>query len=76
MGIPANRIFTIVMGLSAALAGAAGVIAGPFLSVRPTMDQTAMITAFSVVIVGGLGSIPGSILAACIIGYSQTFVAF
>ena len=76
MGIPANRIFTIVMGLSAALAGAAGVISGPFLSVRPTMDQTAMITAFSVVIVGGLGSIPGSILAACIIGYSQTFVAF
>jgi len=35
-----------------------------------------MITAFSVVIVGGLGSIPGSILAACIIGFSQTLVAF
>lgn len=76
MGIPANRIFTLVMGLSAALAGAAGVIAGPFMSVRPTMDQTAMITAFSVVIVGGLGSIPGSILAALVIGYSQTIVAF
>ena len=76
MGIPANRIFSIVMGLSAALAGAAGVIAAPFLTVRPTMDQTAMITAFSVVIVGGLGSIPGSILAALIIGYSQTAVAF
>lgn len=76
MGIPANRIFSLVMGLSAALAGAAGVIAGPFLTVRPTMDQTAMITAFSVVIVGGLGSIPGSILAALVIGYSQTIVAF
>jgi branched-chain amino acid transport system permease protein len=76
MGIPANRIFSIVMGLSAALAGAAGVLSGPFLSVRPTMDQTAMITAFSVVIVGGLGSIPGSILAALVIGYSQTIVAF
>jgi branched-chain amino acid transport system permease protein len=76
MGIPANRIFSLVMGLSAALAGAAGVIAGPFLTVRPTMDLTAMITAFSVVIVGGLGSIPGSILAALVIGYSQTFVAF
>ena len=76
MGIPANRIFSLVMGLSAALAGAAGVIAGPFLTVRPSMDQSAMITAFSVVIVGGLGSIPGSILAALIIGYSQTIVAF
>ena len=76
MGIPSNRIFSVVMGLSAALAGAAGVLAGPFLSVRPTMDQSAMITAFSVVIVGGLGSIPGSILAALVIGYSQTIVAF
>jgi branched-chain amino acid transport system permease protein len=76
MGIPTNRIFSIVMGLSAAIAGAAGVIASPFLTVRPTMDLIPMITAFSVVIVGGLGSIPGSILAACLIGYSETIVAF
>ncbi len=76
MGIPSNRIFSLVMGLSAALAGAAGVIAAPFLTVRPTMDLVPMITAFSVVIVGGLGSIPGSILAALIIGYSETIVAF
>ncbi len=76
MGIPANRIFSMVMGLSAALAGAAGVIASPFLTVRPTMDLVPMITAFSVVIVGGLGSIPGSILAALVIGYSETIVAF
>jgi branched-chain amino acid transport system permease protein len=76
MGIPSNRIFSMVMGLSAALAGAAGVIATPFLTVRPTMDLVPMITAFSVVIVGGLGSIPGSILAALIIGYSETIVAF
>lgn len=76
MGIATNRIYSIVMGLSAAIAAAAGVLTAPFLTVQPTMDLLPMVKAFSIVIVGGLGSIPGSILAALLLGYSETIVAY
>lgn len=76
MGIPSDRIFAIVMGLSAALAAAAGVLAGPFLTVQPTMWLLPIVKAFAIVVVGGLGSIPGSILAALMLGYAETIVAY
>jgi branched-chain amino acid transport system permease protein len=76
MGIPADRIFALVMGLSAALAAAAGVLAGPFLTVQPTMWLLPIVKAFAIVVVGGLGSIPGSILAAMMLGYAETIVAY
>ncbi len=76
MGIPTNRIYSVVMALSAAIAAAAGVLTAPFLTVQPTMDLLPMVKAFSIVIVGGLGSIPGSILAALLLGYSETIVAY
>lgn len=76
MGIPTDRIFSIVMGLSAMIAASAAVLAAPFLTVQPAMGLLPMIKAFAIVIVGGLGSIPGSILAALMIGYSETIVAY
>ena len=76
VGIPADRISAVVMALSAAIAASAGVLTAPFLTVQPTMDLLPMIKAFSIVIVGGLGSIPGSILAALLLGYSETIVAY
>ena len=76
MGIPANRIYSVVMGLSAGIAALAGVLTAPFLTVQPTMDLLPMVKAFAIVIVGGLGSIPGSILAALLLGYSETVVAY
>lgn len=76
MGIPSDRIFSIVMGISAALAAAAGVLAGPFLTVQPTMWLLPIVKAFAIVIVGGLGSIPGSILAALMLGYAETIVGY
>ncbi|HKW52417.1 MAG TPA: branched-chain amino acid ABC transporter permease, partial [Stellaceae bacterium] len=76
MGIPANRMYSVVMALSAAIAATAGVLTAPFLTVQPTMDLLPMIKAFAIVIVGGLGSIPGSILAALLLGYSETIVAY
>lgn len=76
MGIPANRMYSVVMGLSAAIAATAGVLTAPFLTVQPTMDLLPMVKAFAIVIVGGLGSIPGSILAALLLGYSETIVAY
>lgn len=76
MGIPANRMYAVVMALSAAIAATAGVLTAPFLTVQPTMDLLPMVKAFAIVIVGGLGSIPGSILAALLLGYSETVVAY
>ena len=76
MGIPSDRIFAIVMGISAAFAAAAGVLAGPFLTVQPTMWLLPIVKAFAIVVVGGLGSIPGSIVAALMLGYAETIVAY
>ena len=76
MGIPSDRIFSLVMAISAALAALAGVLAGPFLSVQPSMHLLPIVKAFAIVIVGGLGSISGSILAALMLGYAETLVAY
>lgn len=76
MGIPSDRIFSVVMAISAALAALAGILAGPFLSVQPTMHLLPIVKAFAIVVVGGLGSIPGSIVAALMLGYAETLVAY
>ena len=76
MGIPSDRIFSLVMAISAALAALSGVLAGPFLSVQPAMHLLPIMKAFAIVIVGGLGSIPGSIVAAMMLGYAETIVAY
>ena len=76
MGIPSDRIFALVMALSAGLAATAGILAGPFLTVQPTMWLLPIVKAFAIVVVGGLGSIPGSILAALMLGYAETIVAY
>ena len=76
MGIPSDRIYSIVMGLSAGIAAAAGVLVAPFQSVIPSMGLLPLVKAFAIVIVGGLGSIPGSIVGALLLGYTETIVAF
>ncbi|WP_311172209.1 ABC transporter permease [Halobellus ordinarius] len=72
MGINIANYFTLVFGLAAVLAGIAGVLAGPFLNVTPTMGDEIIITAFIVVVVGGLGSFRGSVIAALLIGLVQS----
>ncbi len=76
MGVPSDRIYSIVMGLSAGIAAAAGVLVAPFQSVIPSMGLLPLIKAFAIVVVGGLGSIPGSIVGALLLGYTETIVAF
>lgn len=74
MGIPAERIFLIVMCLSAALAGLAGVMLSSIFDLRPTSGFNPMINALVVTIFGGLGSVKGTIYAAYIIGLLETFL--
>jgi branched-chain amino acid transport system permease protein len=72
MGLDVSNYFTGVFALAAVLAGAAGVLAGPFLNVIPSMGESVLIIAFIVVIVGGMGSFKGSVFAALLIGVVQT----
>jgi branched-chain amino acid transport system permease protein len=76
MGIPSDRMYSIVMGVSAGIAAAAGVLVAPFSSVTPGMGLLPLVKAFAIVVVGGLGSIPGSIVGALLLGYSETIIAF
>jgi branched-chain amino acid transport system permease protein len=71
MGINADRLSLLVTSLSAAFAGVAGVLAGPYLSVDPGMDVTMIVSCLIIVVIGGAGSIAGAIVAALIYGFVQ-----
>jgi branched-chain amino acid transport system permease protein len=72
-GIRVSRLFTIVFCLGAALAGFAGVMGGPILSVYPGLDVDMLPLALIVVILGGSGSLPGALLGSFIIGFLYNF---
>jgi len=75
MGIQPERIYLITMGISASLAALAGVLIAPILEAVPTMWTFPLFKAFAAVILGGLGSIAGAIIAAMLLGYSETMVS-
>ncbi|HXX33763.1 MAG TPA: branched-chain amino acid ABC transporter permease [Thermodesulfobacteriota bacterium] len=68
LGTNISKTFTLVFGMGAALSGLAGVIAAPIQDVGPLMGMNFLTESFVVVIVGGMGSIKGSILAGLIVG--------
>jgi len=72
LGVNVSNYFTLVFGFGTLLAGIAGVLAGPILSVNPEMGQQIIILAFIVVILGGLGSFTGAVIAGLVIGVFQT----
>jgi branched-chain amino acid transport system permease protein len=75
LGVDADRVSRAVMALSAGLAAAAGVLVAPLFVVSPQMWVVPLVKSFAIVILGGLGSIPGSLLAAVLLGYSETTVS-
>lgn len=68
MGVDIDRLFTLVFVFGALLAAFAGAMAGPLVSVEPTMGDNIVILAFVVIVVGGVGSIRGAFFAALLIG--------
>ncbi len=80
LGIDAGKVGTIGFGLGCGLAGAAGGIMAPIFFVEPTMGTTTLIKSMSIIILGGVGSIPGAALGALILGivesYGQTFLGY
>ena len=73
LGVDQRKLFTAVFALGAALAGLGGALALPDRSANLQMDLGAITDAFVVVVIGGLGSVPGAYLAAVLIGELQAF---
>jgi branched-chain amino acid transport system permease protein len=73
MGTNAPRINSMVFALGSGVAGIAGVLAGPILSVYPTMCFDLLIILFVVVILGGLGSLLGIVVSGILIGLVNAF---
>ncbi len=73
LGINVPFFFMAVYGVGAALSAFAGVVAGPLLSVFPGMAESILIDAFVVIVVGGMGSLGGAVLASLVIGELQSF---
>jgi branched-chain amino acid transport system permease protein len=72
LGVDIAWLYTLVFGLGAALAGLAGVMAGPILAVQSGMGDQILILAFVVIIIGGIGSIRGAFIAAVLVGVVDT----
>jgi branched-chain amino acid transport system permease protein len=74
-GIPVERVYALTFGLGAALAALAGVLIVPIQQAHYLMGGDALLLSFIVVIIGGLGSLPGTIAAAVLIGMSEGVIS-
>jgi branched-chain amino acid transport system permease protein len=72
LGVDVKTLFTAVFGFGAMLAGFAGIMVAPILSVEPGMGDTVLILAFVVIVIGGIGSIRGAFIGALIVGLVDT----
>jgi len=76
LGVDIRLLCTFVFGLGAALAGLAGAMTGPILTVNITMWESILILTFVVIIIGGIGSIRGALVAALLVGLVDTLGRF
>jgi branched-chain amino acid transport system permease protein len=72
LGVNIRLLYTAVFGFGAALAGLAGLMAGPIYSVQPGMGELILIQVFVVIVIGGIGSIRGALAGAIIVGMVDT----
>ena len=72
LGINIKLLYTLVFGLGAALAGLAGLMQAPILTVQIGMGENILILAFVITVIGGIGSIRGALVAAIFVGFIDT----
>src|SRR2546423_2058647 len=72
LGVNIRLLYTVVFGFGAALAGLAGLLAGPIYNVQPGMGELILIQVFVVIVIGGIGSVRGALVGAGIIGIVDT----
>lgn len=76
MGINVDRIYILTFGIGAACVGVAAVLIAPLYPTSPTIGAYFVLTAFVVVVLGGLGSIPGAFVGSLVIGLVDSFAGF
>jgi branched-chain amino acid transport system permease protein len=76
LGFEMSRIYLIVWTIYGLLAGLAGVLLASFFGVSSDNAGNLTASAFTIVILGGLGSVPGSLIAAYVVGYAETITAY
>lgn len=76
MGINVSYIYMVVMVISVSLTAIAGVVMAPILMINPVMWLPPLIVVLAAVVLGGLGSLGGSVIGAFILGFAETVVAF
>ena len=76
LGFELGRVYLLVWAIYGVLVGVAGVLLGAFLGASSDNVGSLTASAFSIVVLGGLGSVPGSLLAAYCIGYLETVTAY
>jgi branched-chain amino acid transport system permease protein len=72
LGVNIRLLYTVVFGFGAALAGLAGLMAGPIYAVQPGMGELILIQVFVVIVIGGIGSIRGALVGALVVGIVDT----
>ncbi|MGF6861396.1 branched-chain amino acid transport system permease protein [Rhodobacteraceae bacterium MBR-64] len=72
LGVNVGRLFTLVFAFGAMLAGFAGALVAPVLSVDPGMGESVLILTFVVIVIGGIGSVKGAFIAAILVGLVDT----
>ncbi len=75
LGVNISARFALVFGLGAMIAGIAGVFGGPITQVSPGVGMHLLVPSFLVVVIGGMGSVPGALLAAVVLGMALSFSA-
>ena len=76
LGFELQRIYLVVWTIYGLLAGLAGVLLASFIGVSSANAGALTASAFTIVILGGLGSVPGSLIAAYVVGYAETITAY
>ena len=76
LGFDVGRVWFLVFGIGTALAGLAGILAGPMRGAYAEMGVTIIIESFVVVVVGGMGSLVGAIVAGLLIGQVVSLTTF
>jgi len=76
MGVNVTRIYLLAFGLGVFLAALGGAFTSPLISVQPGISVSVIIVSFAVVIIGGLGSIPGAAIGALIVGLARSFAVY
>jgi branched-chain amino acid transport system permease protein len=72
LGVNVKRLYTLIFGLGALLAGLAGAMAGPLFAVEVGMGEDILILTFVVIVIGGIGSIRGALVGAILVGLIDT----